>query len=262
MGLDPERKLRSKVIEMSEAHPEFGYRRVKHALAAEGCGFDHVSEKRIRRIMAQESIRPSRRRKNSRHSSYDARKDKGDDLPNIPLEEDGTHRFTSDAPGMLLISDVTEFCLPSGERIFLSAVLDCFDSALTGWRASISEKAEDLTNPSLLMAAESLEGKGCVIHTDRGGQYFSRGWIEICERFDITRSMSRKGHSPDNARMEGFFGRLKMEFFDTRDWAGVGAKDFISELNGLLEYYNERRLKQSLGWMSPMQYRRRFLKAA
>lgn len=74
--------------------------------------------------------------------------------------------------------------------------------------------------------------------------------------------MSRKGSSPDNARMEGFFGRLKMEFFDTRDWAGVSGEAFIAELDAWLRYYNERRAKQSLGWLSPMQYRRRYLEAA
>lgn len=262
IGEDPEKELRAKVVEASKAHPEFGYRRIKHALDSERRGFERISEKRIRRIMAKEGLQPPRRRKNSRYSSYDARKDKGEGLPNIPLREDGTHLFTSDAPSALLVSDVTEFCLPNGERVFLSAVLDCFDSTLAGWKASVSEKAEDLTNPSLLIAATKLKGEKRIVHTDRGGHYFSQGWIGICERFNIIRSMSRKGHSPDNARIEGFFGRLKMEFFDTRDWTGVDAKAFIFELDEWLEYYNERRPKRSLGWLSPMQYRRRFLKAS
>ena len=50
--------------------------------------------------------------------------------------------------------------------------------------------------------------------------------------------MSRKGHSPDNARMEGFFGRLKMEFFDTRDWQGVSA-GVRRGLDRWLTCYNE-----------------------
>ena len=33
--------------------------------------------------------------------------------------------------------------------------------------------------------------------------------------------MSRKGRCADNAAMEGFFGRLKNEFFRGRDWSGV-----------------------------------------
>lgn len=263
MGADPEEKLRAKVIEVSAKHPEHGYRRIKHALDVEDSGFAHISEKRIRRIMKEEGIQPPRRRKNSRYSSYDSRLDKGQNIPNIPLKEDGTHDFVADVPNALWVSDVTEFHLPNDARIYLSPVLDCFDSSLRSWKISTSQKAEDLTNPSLLDAAKKLKtGETPVAHTDRGGPYFSQGWIDICEKFNITRSMSRKGHSPDNARMEGFFGRLKIEFFDTRDWRGVSTQDFFAALDEWLCYYNEDRAKQSLGWLSPMQYRGEFLQAA
>ena len=263
MGADPDAELRARVVEACAAHPEFGYRRVRHALREEGGRFAHASEKRIRRIMKREGLQPPRRRRNSRYSSYDARKDKGEALPNVPLGEDGRHDFSAPAPNELWVSDVTEFLLPGGERVFLSPVLDCFDSSLVSWQISDSEKADDLTNPSLLRSAEKLgEGHRCCIHTDRGGQYFSEGWVGICSRHGLARSMSRKGRSPDNARMEGFFGRLKMEFFDTRDWRGVSAEEFASELDAWLVYYNEARAKESLGWMSPMGYRRLHLKAA
>ena len=149
------------------------------------------------------------------------------------------------------------------ERVYLSPVLDCFDSSLVGWKASTSERADDLTNPSLERAAERLgEGDRCVVHTDRGGQRFSSGRIGLCERFGVVRSMSRKGRSPDNARMEGFFGRLKTGFFDVRDWSGKGAGEFVEELDAWLRYHDEGRPKESLGWLSPMQYRRRHFEAA
>ena len=47
------------------------------------------------------------------------------------------------------------------------------------------------------------------LRTDRGGYYQWSGWIAICEAAGLTRSMSRKGRSCDNARAEGFFGLLK-----------------------------------------------------
>lgn len=174
--------------------------------------------------------------------------------------EDGSHDFAASAPNELWVSNVIEFRLSGDDRIPL---LDCFDSSLMAWQISTSEKADDLTNPSLLQSAEKLEGgHGCCIHTDRVGQYFSEGWIGICEEHGMTRSMSRKGHSPDNARMEGFFGRLKMEFFDIRDWKGIDAEGFIAQLDDWLVYYNEKRVKESLGWMSPMPYRRSHMEAA
>lgn len=68
--------------------------------------------------------------------------------------------------------------------------------------------------------------------------------------------MSRKGCSPDNARAEGFFGRLKIEFFYGRDWNGVALDEFADMLDAYLRWYRDVRLKSDLGYRSPMQYRR------
>ena len=95
-----------------------------------------------------------------------------------------------------------------------------------------------------------------VIHSDRGCHYRWPGWLEICERHGLERSMSRKGCSPDNSAMEGFFGRLKNEFFYGRDREGVSLEDFASRLDGYMRYYRCERIKRSLGWMSPSQYRK------
>ena len=67
--------------------------------------------------------------------------------------------------------------------------------------------------------------------------------------------MSAKGCSPDNAACEGFFGRLKNEFFHGRDWRGVSADEFMARLEAWLRYHNEGRIKESLGWLSPKAYR-------
>ena len=62
--------------------------------------------------------------------------------------------------------------------------------------------------------------------------------------------------SPVNSACEGFFGRLKNEFFYSRDWQEVAMQGFAGMLNDYLEFYNDGRIKQSLGWMSPNEYRR------
>ena len=43
--------------------------------------------------------------------------------------------------------------------------------------------------------------------------------------------MSAKGCSPDNAAAEGFFGRLKQEFFHKRSFTGVSMDGFIGMLD-------------------------------
>ena len=75
------------------------------------------------------------------------------------------------------------------------------------------------------------------------------------EKAGLKRSMSKKGCSPDNSACEGLFGRLKIEMFYNRNWAGVSMNQFIEILNNYLVWYNEKRIKISLGNMSPLEYR-------
>ena len=95
-----------------------------------------------------------------------------------------------------------------------------------------------------------------VVHSDRGSHYRWPGWIDRMEGAGLTRSMSKKGCSPDNSVCEGFFGRLKNEFFYGKRWKDVSIEEFIGLLDGYIRWYNECRIKESLGWMSPLEYRR------
>lgn len=68
--------------------------------------------------------------------------------------------------------------------------------------------------------------------------------------------MSRKGCSPDNSACEGFFGRLKIEMFYGRSWQGVTTDQFSDMLDEYITWYNSKRIKLSLGGLSPAEYRR------
>jgi len=67
--------------------------------------------------------------------------------------------------------------------------------------------------------------------------------------------MSRKACSPDNAACEGFFGRLKTEMFYPKDWLSTSVEEFIAKLDAYIRWYNEKRIKSSLGYLSPIEYR-------
>ena len=68
--------------------------------------------------------------------------------------------------------------------------------------------------------------------------------------------MSAKGCSPDNAAAEGFFGRLKQEFFHKRSFAGVSMDEFIGMLDDHMVRYRDKRIKMESD-MSIMGQRRR-----
>jgi len=76
------------------------------------------------------------------------------------------------------------------------------------------------------------------------------------EKGKLTRSMSKKGCSPDNSACEGLFGGLKNEMFYGYSWTGVTIDEFIEQLDKYIKWYAEKRIKLSLGGVSPLDYRR------
>jgi putative transposase len=67
--------------------------------------------------------------------------------------------------------------------------------------------------------------------------------------------MSRKGCSQDNAACDGIFGRLKTELFYPRDWKAITVEQFVKEVDSYIRWHNEKRIKISLGSLSPIEYR-------
>ncbi|MDP2871865.1 MAG: IS3 family transposase, partial [Bacillota bacterium] len=49
--------------------------------------------------------------------------------------------------------------------------------------------------------------------------------------------------------------RLKNELFYGRSWTGVSLEEFMGRLDSYLRWYNEERIKMSLGGKSPIEYR-------
>lgn len=246
LGTDKYAGLRKEVQALFESsNHTFGYRRIWAMLRRSGV---RVSEKVVRRIMRDGEmvvVRPNRPRK---YCSY-----KGEitDAPRNLVKRS----FCAKAPDMLWLTDMTEFALPSGKKVYLNPVIDAFDGAPISWRIG-ARPTKDLSEGSLEQAiSKMLPGSRPVIHSDRGVHYRTPSWIALCDRAGITRSMSRKGCCADNSACEGFFGRLKTEFFYGRCWSGVSVKEFADRLDAYLCYYRDERIKQSLGWLSPKEYR-------
>ena len=92
-----------------------------------------------------------------------------------------------------------------------------------------------------------------------GWQYQMVAYRRILAEHGIIQSMSRKGNCHDNSVMENFFGLLKQEIY-----YGVvyySFEELKSEIERYIKYYNEQRIKEKLGWMSPVQYRLSLLAA-
>lgn len=237
--------LRNRIIRFYHEGKEcYGYRRIYGCLKNVGV---RISEKVIRRIMKEEGLYV-KTCKHARFNSY--RGEITPAPPNLIVRD-----FHANKPNEKWLTDITEFALPVG-KIYLSPIIDCFDGMIVSWSIGNSANAE-LANSMLDKASNSIqEFEHPIIHSDRGGHYRWPKWIEKVKKAGMTRSMSQKGCSPDNAACEGFFGRIKNEMFYNRDWRGVSIEEFKSILNDYLLWYNEKRIKISLNYMSPVEYRR------
>lgn len=235
---------RKAVVEAFEASGgTCGHRRIA---AAAGAG-----DRAVRGIMRDEGLVARAAKKKRRCNSYEG--EVSEAPPSLPRDEGGRHRSGVDGPNELWITDVAEFRVPAG-KVCLSPIVGCLDGMPLSWSISTSPDAE-MANSSLIDACGWLnEGDRPTAHSDRGGHYRWPGWIRICRENGLVRSMSRKGCSPDNARAEGFFGRLKIEFFHGRDWSGVTLDEFADMLDAYLGWCRDVRLKSDLGYKSPMQY--------
>ena len=163
--------------------------------------------------------------------------------------------FTAAAPNEKWLTDISEFHIPAG-KIYLSPVIDCFDGKVVSWTIGMRPDAQ-LVNTMLDAAIETIDSSSNrpVVHSDRGAHYRWPGWLSRIANAELTRSMSRKGCSPDNAACEGFFGRLKTEWFYPGNWQSTTIEQFIQALDSYIHWYNEKRIKMSLGARSPLEYR-------
>ncbi len=225
-------------------HRCYGYRRLQASLTRQCIT---ISEKVVQRLMKQDSLvvpRPKRRR----YGSY---------LGEIsPAPENLINRdFHAAAPNEKWLTDITEFQIPAG-KVYLSPIIDCFDGLVISWTIGTHPDAE-LVNTMLDAAIETVAGGNDrpVVHSDRGAHYRWPGWLSRIGDAKLIRSMSRKGCSPDNAACEGFFGRLKTELFYPGDWKTTTIEQFIEVVDSYIRWYNEKRIKISLGSLSPIEYR-------
>ena len=237
--------IKERIIEIfEESRSSYGYRRIHAELGREG---KRISEKIVRVFMSENALTVYGKNKR-KYSSYQGEK--------APSAENIIKRdFHAEAPNSKWLTDITEFHIPTG-KVYLSPVIDCFDGMAVSWTIGTRPDSE-LANSMLDMAISKLKkGEHPIIHSDRGSHYRWPGWISRTEEAGLIRSMSKKGCSPDNAACEGFFGRLKNEMFYNRTWSNVKVEEFIKELDEYIHWYNEKRIKMSLGAMSPLEYRR------
>lgn len=225
----------------------YGARRVWHDVLAGGfeCGLHGIE--RLMRMNAL-TARPRRRQ---------LPKDQGERsiiAPNV-LERE----FQTDYPNQKWVADFTYICTAEG-WLYVAVVIDLFSRRVVGWSMKDAMTAQMVTDALMMAIWRRGRPKALLHHSDQGSQYTSEPFQKLMADNGVTCSMSRSGNVWDNAAMESFFSSLKIErvkrkVYRTRDQARADVIDYIER------FYNPERRHSTIGYLSPMQYEERAVKA-
>ncbi len=161
-------------------------------------------------------------------------------------------KFSADGPNQKWSTDIT-YIYANGKWLYLAIVMDLYSRAIVGW-ALDSQMTYDLITQALNMAIARRDiQKGLIVHSDRGVQYRSNDYIQTLLDNGCKISMSRRGDCWDNAVVESFFSRFKVECIYGSNFKSINqAKVEIFEYIEI--FYNRKRRHSALGYVSPMQF--------
>ena len=250
---NPNQELEDTIIEIRKEHKDFGYRRVCGELQNQGI---KANKKRVQKIMQKLNLQvTSFTRKNRKYSSYKG--NIGKIAPNRIKR-----RFNTTIPHQKITTDTSEFKYyeidNKGRMIIKKLYLDPFLDMFNGEVLSYSINQTPSAIGILSAQKQAIEiTSDCpyrrTFHSDRGWAYQMNAYSYALKEHKIFQSMSRKGNCYDNSVMENFFGILKQEmYYGTTYYSFEELKEAIEKY---IKYYNEKRIKEKLGWMSPVQYR-------
>ncbi len=256
---NPNAQLESKMLEIHATHKDYGYGRMKAELHNQGY---LVNKKKVQKLMQKLNLQVmSFTRKSRKYSSY--RGKVGTIAPNRIRR-----RFHTNIPHQKITTDTTEFKYyeiddkgrMTMKKLYLDPFMDMCNGEIISFGIDKRPSAQSVMNA--LEEAISTT-KDCpyrrTFHSDQGWAYQMKSYSHRLKEERIFQSMSRKGNCYDNAVMENFFGLLKQEIYYGEVYYSL--EELKNAIEKYIKYYNEKRIKEKLGWLSPIQYRQHLLAA-
>ena len=243
---------REKVSEATEAlfyglKQRYGAPRLAAELNAQGivCCVNHVAT-----ILHEKELRA----RNGKGFRYRPRTEARTNVSDNLL----ARRFNPTQPNRRWVSDIT-YIKVGRIWLYLAVVMDLFSRKVIGWSLD-RHMRESLILEALSMAVSGRDiHSGTLLHSDRGVQYRGLDYQAALQDYGLRCSMSRTGNCWDNAVMESFFSRLKVELIYAQNYQSTD-KARMDIFEYIEIFYNRQRRHSAINYMSPCDYEQQFEK--
>ena len=246
-------QVEKKILEIRKDNPNYGYRRMTAMLRKQGL---LINKKKVQRLVQKLKLQvTSFSRKKRKYSSYKGTIGK-------VADNKINRNFKVDEPYTYITTDTTEFKYlekdKSGnyqvKKLYLNPYLDMYNGEIISYELSKQPTLAPILK-ALDKAIEitSTNNDKRIFHSDQGWAYQLKQYTSKLEKEGITQSMSRKGNCLDNSPMENFFGILKQEIYYGKKFYSY--EELKETIEDYIEYYNKSRIKEKLGYLSPVEYR-------
>lgn len=149
-------------------------------------------------------------------------------------------------PNQVWSTDITY--IPMGHGfMYLVAVVDWYSRKILSWELSNSMDGSFCVKA--LLKALYAYGKPEIFNTDQGSQFTSSAFTGVLENAGIKISMDGRGRAMDNIFIERFWRNVKYEDIYLHGYSTPS--ELRRGLTKYFDFYNNRRLHQSLDYMTP-----------
>ncbi|SUM37551.1 transposase [Mammaliicoccus fleurettii] len=193
-----------------------------------------VNHKRVYRLMKQLKLKAIIRRKAKRYKLF---------TPEVTAQNILNRSFNESKKNKKWLTDVTEFKLKNGNKIYLSAIYDLGSKTILSYELSSSNNNQLVFNTLEKAVKQVKNTKGIIFHSDRGFQYTSRSFKAKLKKHKMIQSMSRVGCCIDNGPMESVWGMMKSEIYKgNKNFSFINYEQAVNELTKYIHFYNTNRI--------------------
>lgn len=154
-------------------------------------------------------------------------------------------------------SDITYYEI-NNHYYYITFILDCFSRRIIGHHTSQRLTTEQTTLPALKMALRLRKGlinPGIIFHSDGGGQYHDKEFLNLSAKYKMRNSMCE--YAWENGKAEKLNGTLKnnyLKFYDIKSYAQL-----VKYVDQAVKLYNTDRPHKALGYLSPVEYEKELI---